>query len=157
MSQTTGSVYYDTIILENMTTREAVIGCLANYLLQKGYVNDQYQAETLAREEVYPTGLPTKPIGIAVPHSKAENVIKPAIILGISKEPVAFAEMGNANATVQAGLVFLLALQGENRHLNYLKNIVDFCKQESNLVRLYQASSQQEANKIFQTEILGQL
>lgn len=149
------SIYYDAVILEGMKSKEDIICCLSDYLREKGYVNAEYQRATLEREIEYPTGLPTRPIGVAVPHSKAENVIKPAIILGISKELVEFSEMGNASSTLQVGVVFMLALQGENRHLNFLKNIVNFCRVESNVERLYQAASAQAAQAIFLAEIVG--
>jgi PTS system galactitol-specific IIA component len=154
MESTAESIYYDAVILEDMNSKEEIISCLANYLRQKGYVNEQYQAATLERELEYPTGLPTKPIGVAVPHSKAENVIRPAIVMAISRKLVEFGEMGNAGASLQVGIVFMLALQGENRHLNFLKHIINFCKQESNVTRLYQVPAREEAYRIFQEEIL---
>ncbi|CUH95294.1 hypothetical protein P22_1364 [Propionispora sp. 2/2-37] len=155
MEPATESVYYDAVILNEMNSKEDIICYLADYLHHKGYVNDQYQSATLERESEYPTGLPTKPIGVAVPHSKPENVIKPAIIMGISKNLVEFSDMGNTKATVRVGIVFMLALQGENRHLNFLKNIVNFCKLESNVNKLYHVESKQAAFTIFRNEILG--
>ncbi|SEJ47772.1 PTS system, galactitol-specific IIA component [Propionispira arboris] len=154
MDQQTTEVYYHAVILENMKNREDIIRSLSAYLLEKGYVTEQYQSATLEREELYPTGLATKPIGVAVPHSQAENVKRPAIIMGISKNQVAFHEMGNADSEIDVGVVFLLALKKENAHLNYLRNIVNFCKIEENIIRLYQSKSEQEAYNVLATEIL---
>lgn len=155
MEPTAETIYYDALILEDMNSKEEIICRLSDYLYQKGYVNKEYQSATLERELEYPTGLPTKPVGVAVPHSKAENVLKPAVILAVSRNPVEFSEMGNASSNLQVGIVFMLALQGENRHLNFLKNIVNFCKQENNVTRLYQVSTKEEAYTIFQEEILN--
>ncbi|VBB07268.1 phosphotransferase/anion transporter [Lucifera butyrica] len=154
MSQILENVYYDAVILENASTKEEVIQYLSGYLMQKGYVNQEYLKATLEREDSCPTGLPTKPVGIAVPHSKAENVIRPAVIMGIAKKLIPFAEMGNSKSVIAVGIIFLLALQGENRHLNYLKNIVNFCKQEDKLMTLYKVTSREEAYRIFHSEIL---
>jgi len=154
MDQQTTEVYYHAVILENMKSREDIIRSLSAYLLEKGYVTEQYQPATLEREAIYPTGLATKPIGVAVPHSQAENVKRPAIIMGISKNQVVFHEMGNADSEIDVGVVFLLALKKENAHLNYLRNIVNFCKIEENIIRLHQSKSEQEAYNVLATEIL---
>lgn len=148
-------IYYDAVILEDTKSKEDVIGRLSDYLLAKGYVNEQYKAATLEREGLYPTGLATKPVGVAVPHSTAENVIKPAVLLGIARDFIPFTEMGNCEASVDVGIIFMLALQSENNHMNYLKNIVNFCRNEQNVLRLHQAKNSQEASQIFHAEILG--
>ncbi|MCB2293624.1 PTS sugar transporter subunit IIA [Clostridium algoriphilum] len=148
-------VFYDVVMIKNIKTKEEAISYLANHLHEKGYVNENYGLATIERELTYPTALPTKPIGIAVPHSVAENVIKQAVVLGITDNFVEFNEMGNEDSKVNVGIIFLLALKGENNHLNYLRNIVNYCKVEANVTRLYEAKSVDEANKIFKCEILN--
>lgn len=154
MSNTIDGIYYDVVVLDEIKTREEAISHISNYLEKKGYVNKQYVDATIKREYTFPTGLSTKPIGIAVPHSERENVIKPAVIMGICKKPIEFYKMEDSESKMEVGVIFLLALQGENSHLNYLKNIVNYCKYEENLKKLYYAESTDEAYKIFISQIL---
>lgn len=154
MNRVVDGIYYDVLIAENLNTQEEVIAHIAAYLKEKDFVNDQYAAATIERERVFPTGLNTKPIGIAVPHSEAENVLRPAVILCICKNPVEFYTMENNQTKIEAGVIFLLALKGENKHLNYLKNIVNYCKYEENLEALYHVASKDEAQQIFMSKIL---
>lgn len=149
------NIFYDAVILKEVKTKDEVISYLSQYLLEKGYVNESYCRATLEREELYPTGLPTKPIGIAVPHSNPENVIKQAIVVAITDQLIEFVEMGSSDSKTNVGIVFLLALKGENRHLNYLKNIVNYFKQENNVAKFYAVNSAELARKIFMTEILN--
>lgn len=43
---------------------------------------------------MFPTGLPTEPIGIAIPHTDAERVNRGASAVGVLPQPVVFTEMG---------------------------------------------------------------
>ncbi|HEY8805332.1 MAG TPA: PTS sugar transporter subunit IIA [Clostridium sp.] len=155
MNNETNTVFYDVVMMKNIKTKEEAISYLANHLQKKGYVSENYELATIKRELTYPTALPTKPIGIAVPHSEAENVIKQAVVLGITDNFVEFHEMGNEESKVNVGIIFLLALKGENNHLNYLRNIVNYCKVSDNVSRLYTVKSVDEAYKIFTREILN--
>lgn len=155
MNNEAENIFYDAVILKEVKTKEEVISYLSNYLLKKGYVNESYCHATIEREEIYPTGLPTKPIGIAIPHSNPENVIKQAIVVAITDNLIEFVEMGSNDSKMNVGIVFLLALKGENRHLNYLKNIVSYFKKENNVSNFYNIKSADLACKIFMSKILN--
>jgi PTS system galactitol-specific IIA component len=154
MNSIIDGIYYDVLIVDDIKTQETAIKHIAGYLQEKGFVNDKYADATIERERVFPTGLSTSPIGIAVPHSEHENVIRPAVVMCISKKPVEFYTMENNGTKIDAGIMFLLALKGENKHLNYLKNIVNYCKYEENLEKLYHIESKAEAYQIFMSQIL---
>ena len=46
-----------------------------------GYVNENYLNGLIARERKFPTGLITKYLNIALPHSECEYVEKPFVLL----------------------------------------------------------------------------
>ena len=148
------NTFYDAVILKEEKTKEDVITYLAKYLFDKGYVNEHYCNATLERENKYPTGLSTKPVGIAVPHSNPENVIKEAVIVAVSENLVEFTEMGNSNSQTKVGIIFLLALKGENNQLNYLKNIVNYFKQKNNVVKFRALTTKQQIKNVLMKDIL---
>lgn len=154
MEKTISGVYYNVLKMNGINTKEEVITYISDYLKNKECVNEQYVNATIKREHTYPTGLATKPIGIAVPHSERENVIKPAVVMGILDKPIEFNKMEDSKAKIDVGIVFLLALKGEDSHLNYLRNIVSYCKYEENLKKLYYSQSEDEAYDIFISQIL---
>ena len=49
--------------------REEAIGKMAKELYKKGYVKESYINAILDREKVFPTGLPTEEVGVAIPHT----------------------------------------------------------------------------------------
>ncbi|SNS25635.1 PTS system IIA component, Gat family [Anaerovirgula multivorans] len=147
-------VYHDVLILNDLTTKEEVIEKMSDYLLDKGYINEKYCKATLERENIFPTGLSTKPVGTAIPHSDAENVVKPAVLLAILNNTVEFSDMGNKENKISVGIVFLMALKGENNQINYLRNIVEFCKHEENIMGIYGIKDTEKIMEIFLQKIL---
>lgn len=154
MSADFGGIFHDVIMLHNVKSRDEAIDNTAQYLLDKGYVKESYTKATLEREKNYPTGLPVKPIGVAVPHSDAENVLKPAVILAILDNKVEFNLMGNSKDKIEVGLIFLLALKGEDNQINYLRNIMEFCKNQTSVLEMYNKSNKEDAREFFVKEIL---
>ncbi len=77
---------------------------MADGLHAAGHVRASYKEALLAREERFPTGLPTQVMAVAIPHTDVEHVERSFISVARLAEPVAFHEMGaNATVDVQAG------------------------------------------------------
>jgi PTS system galactitol-specific IIA component len=76
-----------------VTREEAILG-LVSLLEEKGYVKPSFGQACIEREKVFPTGLPTEPFGIAIPHTDCEHVERGAIAVGVLPETVQFVEMG---------------------------------------------------------------
>src|SRR5688572_13356611 len=87
-------------IFEDTVTKEEAILTLAALLRDGGYVKDSFGAAVLAREDVFPTGLPTQPVGVAIPHTDVEHVNNSALAVGILSQPVVFMEMGSFDGQV---------------------------------------------------------
>jgi len=101
-----------------------VITTLGRLLFERGYVRDTFIQAVLDREQVFATGLPTAEIQVAIPHADVEHVLRSAIAVGILARPVAFGEMGNPDGTVQARIVFMLAVKESDSLVSLLQNLV---------------------------------
>ena len=75
-----------------------------------GFVKNSFTKAVLDREIVFPTGLPTQPYGIAIPHTDSEHVNQGALAVGILNFPVVFQEMGDLDSSVDVSIVSMLAI-----------------------------------------------
>lgn len=103
---------------------EELLRFLAKELYQLGYVKDTFSDALIAREQLYPTGLPTAEIGVAIPHADAEHVIKPVIAVANLAKPVLFKEIGNGQRDVAVQMVFMMAIEGPKKHLDLLQKFM---------------------------------
>lgn len=112
-------------------TKEEVFTQMASLLKNAGYVKESYLDGIIKREELFPTGLPTGKIGVAIPHTDVEHVNKPMIAAATLKEPVKFRVMGGSEEDIiDVKIVFLLAMKDGNAQLELLKNIMSIIQND---------------------------
>ncbi len=96
---------------DHPVTRDEAILKLASILRELGYVKATFGQACVEREKVFPTGLPTEPFGIAIPHTDCEHVERGAIAVGVLPESVRFVEMGCLDDSfVDAHAIVVLAI-----------------------------------------------
>lgn len=102
------------VMQENYSSAEDTLRSMATFLKEDVDVIAGYPDALVRRERNYPTGLPTEPFGVAIPHADGRYVMRPNLVVSTLKTPVAFHEMGNPQNLVMVKLVILIALPGEN-------------------------------------------
>ncbi|WP_182188572.1 PTS sugar transporter subunit IIA [Pectinatus frisingensis] len=113
--------------------RETLLGKMADNLCENGFVKNTYKDAILAREKIFPTGLPTQPYGVAIPHTDIEHVNTPAISIARFKEPVEFTIMGEKDVTVPVKLAFMLAMKEKHTQLDMLQKLMAVLQNEDAL------------------------
>lgn len=101
-------------------TAAALLGELSDRLRGLGAVTPGFRDAVIAREESYPTGLPTV-IGTAIPHTDPEHVRVPGVAVATLAAPVEFRQMGAPAQTVAVRLVVMLVLDADGLHTQPLR------------------------------------
>lgn len=119
----------------------AAIRALNEALAASGYTLPAYADDAIAREQTFPTGLPTEPVPVAIPHADPQNVQRSAVALGVLAEPVAFGQMGSDGSTlVQARVVFLLAIKEQEKQVEMIGQLIRAIQSPGLLGALTEAS-----------------
>lgn len=137
-------------------TREEVFEKLAEPLFRYGFVREGFLEGVKERERNFPTGLPTVPFGVAIPHTDPKYVKDNAVSVGVLKEPVKFTVMGTEDETTEVRLVFLLALNESQKQLNILKDITGIIRDE-HLLGSFLAMNEEEIYKTLKEKLGGVL
>ena len=116
-----------------------VIAELSSLFFKNGYVKSSYGDAAIAREEVFPTGLPTKGCGTAIPHADIDHTIKPGIAVATLKNPVKFGQLGDASIQIDVSIVFLLSVTIPSAQVYLLQALVEVYKDEDLLKKLLEA------------------
>lgn len=112
--------------------RAAVIEDLGELMTRRGYIDPAYTASVLEREKEYPTGIALANGGIAIPHASPDgNVRKNGIAVLQLERPVCFHSMENAEDTVEAQIVFMMALKDSEEHLAILQKLFGMFQSEA--------------------------
>lgn len=117
---------------------------MAGFLIKENYVLPSYLEAILERERKYPTGLPSEPFPVAIPHGDPEHVIEPCIVVVRPHAPIPFGEMGTADSTVLARYIFMLVVKRAENQIALLQNMIDMFMREEAMLKLDKADTASE-------------
>ncbi|WP_299090952.1 PTS sugar transporter subunit IIA [uncultured Metabacillus sp.] len=132
---------------------EEVITFLYEKLKDLNYVKESFLQAILERENVYPTGLPLANMGVAIPHTDPEHIVSPMISFAKLYKPVQFQMMGNPGETVDADIVFMLAIKEPEKQLVMLERLMGVFQNEETMSRLQDAKSAEAVTNILNKEL----
>lgn len=103
---------------------EEVFRILGGRLTEEGFCKDSFVDALIKREKSFSTGINMGGVGIAVPHTDRIHVNKSGMAIGRLKEPILFYQMGTSDVEVQVRLVFMLAVDDPDKHIDFLQRIL---------------------------------
>lgn len=125
------SMSKDDIIAEGLarvgvtaSSREVLLRNLATELVSAGRAKESFVEALIERERQFPTGLPTRGMCVAIPHTDVEHVIAPTISVTRLASPLVFGEMGGNDRTVEVELVLVLAMKDKSSQLGLLQSLI---------------------------------
>jgi len=127
------------------------IELLAGKLLNEGMVKPGFLPAILKREEEYCTGLAFPEMGIAIPHTDAEYVIRPCIAIASLKKPVMFQSMGMPDVPCEVEMVFMLGITEPEKQLNFLQTLMKVFQTEGRLLALKKCKTPEELEELFKS------
>lgn len=123
---------------------EKIIKLLGKDMLAKNYVKATFINSVIEREKVYPTGLPSKSLSVAIPHTNCKHVNKSCISVGILSQPVNFFMMGDKEHILAVKIVLLLAIRDPKIQIKLLKKLMQVIQDELLLIKLNLATTKEE-------------
>ncbi len=132
------------LVKEKFDSRQEIITKLGGLLFENGFVKDTYTQAVLHREITYPTGLPARVAGVAIPHTDTEHVLKPAIAIATLEKPVTFYMMGSPDVEIQAEIVIMLAIHDAKLVIPVLRKIIFILEDDEALLKMKNAITKTE-------------
>lgn len=127
---------------------DEVFDLLGTSFIKQGYSKEDYVDALKEREAQFPTGLDINGFGVAIPHTDAKYVIKETEGILTLKEPVTFVQMGSDDTLVPVKVVFMLAIENPQTHIQKLQQILCIIQDNVVLEKIYQAKSKDEVISI---------
>ena len=106
----------------------------------EGRVTPGYADDVIAREELYPTGLPIEGLGVAVPHA-------------MTREHVVVKEMGDGERDVLVEAAFLLVPGDAGGHLEILQKLILMLTDGEAIERLRAATTPKEVEDLLSRKL----
>ncbi|OJF96211.1 PTS sugar transporter subunit IIA [Alkalibacterium sp. 20] len=111
--------------------KEDILNFLSNKLLEHDYVKPEYPKAIIEREKIYPTGLPSLGVNIAIPHADNELVHKTSIAIGMLKNSAKFCSMENIEKELDVKIVMMLAIKEAHGQIEMLQKVVSIIQNDT--------------------------
>lgn len=133
------------LIINNLKakTTEDIFQALSEMLLKSNYVKDSFYNGLVERENKFPTGLTLGKYNVAIPHTDAIHVIKPAIAIASLKHPVVFNNM-DGDGQVEVNIVFCMVLKEPHSQIMMLQQLMLLIQNEDVLKSMNEAKNSDE-------------
>lgn len=138
------------LLKKNVSSKEVAFQLLADELMKKQCVNQDFLINIIKREEVFPTGLGIHGIGVAIPHTDSEYVLESQIAFMSLTEPLPFIQMGTNDTEIQVSLLFMLALKEPHEQLEMLQRLIEMFQQDGVLEALLAVETEDAYQTIIQ-------
>ncbi len=125
---------------------------ISDWLYEKGYVNKEFKRSIMEREKLYPTGLKLDEIEFAIPHTDADYVIKPGVVLVQLKDRVEFTQMATFDDKIHARIAFILLMHKDGSQVALLQDIIGRCSSAGFVAALEQAKTADEVMAIIKND-----
>ena len=125
-------------------TTDEVMAAMGGKFVELGYCKESYIQALKDREAEYPTGIDIDGVGVAMPHTDVSHVIKAGIGIATLKEPVTFTHMATDDVLVDVKIVFMLAVDDPNRHLEEIQDILAVIQDKETLKRILAAEKPED-------------
>ncbi|WP_297817198.1 PTS sugar transporter subunit IIA [uncultured Lactobacillus sp.] len=128
------------LVLAQLDVKNAdeAISTLADILYKHKNVSQNYKQAVLDREKIFPTGLPSGKIGVAIPHTDVKYVNKPAIAFATLNEPIIFKNMADKSQDVKVQFIAMLAMKEPHSQVELLQKLMELFQHQDLLANLIQ-------------------
>ena len=127
---------------------------LTELLVESGHAEPEFADDVWAREGSFPTGLPTQPHAVAIPHADPDHVHQSAVCFGTLTDPVSFAQMGtDGSTTLDVRVVILLAIKEREKQAELIQQVVGLIQDGDFLTKLIEKDDAQEAYELITSTV----
>lgn len=143
----------DLIYIKDFKDKESAFSNIANTLLERGLVNDEYLNALKEREKEFPTGIDLSVLGadlpnVAIPHTESNYCKDTKVILVKLKNEIDFRNMMDPSKELKVGYLFMILNESGGEQANILANLMEFVTNKENMDKLQKASTVEELFKV---------
>lgn len=124
-------------------SEEQLFSYVAKKLKEGRYVKNSYLEGITKREEEFPTGLITKNLNIALPHSDPEHIREPFIYVVRINNNVTVKQMGD-NQEMKVKDFFFLGIKEPSGQVGVLQSLMNLFMNDDFVKEYIEAQSQEE-------------
>lgn len=136
------------LIQKDYQSRDELFKAVYQIALEQEWVREDFLRRVQAREAEFPTGIQLENLGIAIPHTDPECVLKEFVAVITLNSPILFQQMDEPTKSTPAEIIFVLGLNQPHTQLNMLQTLMGLMQDTKKIASLLEIKT---ANEMFLT------
>lgn len=139
----------------DVDSKDGIMENMGGRFVELGYCRSSYIQALKDREMEFPTGIDIDGVGIAMPHTDVSHVNRAGIGIATLKKPVAFVHMATDDTLVPVRVVFMLAVDDPQKHLEKIQDILAVIQDKKTLEIIMKAEKPEDIINIIKEKENG--
>ena len=139
----------------DVDSKDGIMENMGGRFVELGYCRSSYIQALKDREVEFPTGIDIDGVGVAMPHTDVSHVNRAGIGIATLKKPVAFVHMATDDTLVPVRVVFMLAVDDPQRHLEKIQDILAVIQDKKTLEIIMKAEKPEDIINIIKEKENG--
>lgn len=138
-----GMIHKELIQIDlEVANTEEFFGEVCAKLESAGFIKNTFCEAIMLREKKFPTGLPTQPFAVAIPHTDPIHINKQFIAFTRLKNTIKWCEMATSDVWHEVKLVFMLGFEKETGHVELLQLLIEYFQDEEFMQALHECKTE---------------
>ena len=139
----------------DVDSKDGIMENMGGRFVELGYCRSSYIQALKDREMEFPTGIDIDGVGVAMPHTDVSHVNRAGIGTATLKKPVAFVHMATDDTLVPVRVVFMLAVDDPQKHLEKIQDILAVIQDKKTLEIIMKAEKPEDIINIIKEKENG--
>lgn len=139
----------------DVNSKDGIMENMGGRFVELGYCRSSYIQALKDREMEFPTGIDIDGVGVAMPHTDVSHVNRAGIGIATLKKPVAFVHMATDDTPVPVRVVFMLAVDDPQKHLEKIQDILAVIQDKKTLEIIIKAEKPEDIINIIKEKENG--
>ncbi len=139
----------------DVDSKDGIMENMGGRFVELGYCRSSYIQALKDREMEFPTGIDIDGVGVAMPHTDVSHVNRAGIGIATLKKPVAFVHMATDDTLVPVRVVFMLAVDDPQKHLEKIQDILAVIQDKKTLEIIMKAEKPEDIINIIKEKENG--
>lgn len=139
----------------DVDSKDGIMENMGGRFVELGYCRSSYIQALKDREMEFPTGIDIDGVGVAMPHTDVSHVNRAGIGIATLKKPVAFVHMATDDTPVPVRVVFMLAVDDPQKHLEKIQDILAVIQDKKTLEIITRAEKPEDIINIIKEKENG--
>ncbi|MHC5230083.1 PTS sugar transporter subunit IIA [Enterococcus sp. LJL99] len=132
------------LVQKDYQSKRELFEAVFQIAFDQNWVREDFLQRVQAREDEFPTGIQLENLGVAIPHTDPECVLKEFVAVITLNSPILFQQMDDPAKTTPVEIIFVLGLNQPHTQLKMLQTLMGLMQDTEKIASILEIKTTNE-------------